>query len=158
MPSNRTGKTPPNRRQKKPQPSGAKPATARPKKSPSRSLQDAVGPQVYQTWVDMLKTLVPDGRTHRLSLVVAAMLQYALAMAENKRYDEVDEQSVIQSLLDSTEVSDSSEVKALLHDAVVQLFKDARVEYSRTSSRGHSYSITDGAYEEYIHWFSMPWE
>ena len=55
------------------------------RKKGSRSLRDVVGPEVYQTWIDMLHRLVPDGRTHRLAPVVAAMLQYALAVAEGKR-------------------------------------------------------------------------
>ncbi|MCI0608598.1 MAG: hypothetical protein L0Z71_06005 [Anaerolineae bacterium] len=47
-----------------------------------RSLQAVVGEATYAVWVDMLRELVPDGRTHRLSVVVAGMLQYALAVAE----------------------------------------------------------------------------
>lgn len=50
------------------------------------------------------------------------------------------------------------EVRELLHDAVTQLFQDARVEYRRMSVRGQSYSIADDAYSEYVHWFDVPWE
>ena len=125
------------------------------RKVSARSLEAAVGADVYRTWVNMLAALVPDGRTHRIAPLVAAMLQYALAMADEKRDDE---NSIVQSLLDSTEVSDPSEVKELLHDAVTRLFKDAGVEYRRTTSRGYPYSIAENAYEEYIHWFDMPWE
>jgi hypothetical protein len=32
---------------------------------PKRSLQDVVGKETYTVWVDMLRELVPDGRTHR---------------------------------------------------------------------------------------------
>jgi hypothetical protein len=106
----------------------------------------------------MLHALVPDGRTHRLAPLLAAMLQYAVVMAENKQGDDTDEKSIIQSLLDSTEATDPSEVKELLHDSVTQLFKDAQVEYGRVSARGQDYSIADDAYSEYIHWFDMPWE
>ena len=135
----------------------AKAKTGRPKKS-SRSLQEAVGPEVYRTWVNMLQTLVPGGRTHRLAPLVAAMLQYAVSVAETQQDDEHDEKSIVQSLLDSTEVSDPSEVKDLLHDAVTQLFKDAHVEYGRVNARGYSYSIVEDAYSEYLTWFNMPWE
>ena len=38
-----------------------------------RSLQDVVGKETYSVWVDMLRTLVPGGRTHRVSVVVAGM-------------------------------------------------------------------------------------
>ena len=127
-------------------------------KKSARSLEEVVGAEVYRTWVTMLYTLVPDGRTHRLAPLVAAMLQYALVIAEDKRNDDLDEGSIALSLLSSTEASDPSEVKELIHDVVTKLFKDARVEFSRTSSRGYQYSIADDAYAEYIHWYDMPWE
>ena len=139
----------------KPPASKSKPSHPKPR---ARSLEDVVGPHIYQTWVNMLHVLVPDGRTHRLAPLVAAMLQYALAVAENERNDDVDEGSVAASLLDTTEVGDLSEVKALLHDVVTRLFKEAGVGFQRTSSRGVSYSIADDAYEEYLHWDLMPWE
>ena len=143
------------KRKAKPTQQKAKPAK---RGKSGRSLEELVGLEVYQTWVAMLKTLVPDGRTHRLSSLVAAMLQYASLMAEDKRSNDMDENSLAMSFLRSTETSESSEVKELLHDVVSRLFKDARVEFNRTSSRGHHYSIADEAYEEYIHWYSRPWE
>jgi hypothetical protein len=139
----------------KPSVSKAKASRRKPR---ARSLEDVVGSNVYQTWVDMLHVLVPDGRTHRLAPLVAAMLQYTLAVAENERSDGTDEDSVAASLLETTEVGDSSEVKALLHDVVTRLFKDARVGFQRTSARGVTYSIADDAYEEFLRWDLMPWE
>lgn len=151
-----TTKLPPKRKSKPASPK-AKTETAKRKKS-ARSLEAAVGPEVYRAWVSMLRELVPGGRTHRLGPLVAAMLQYAYSVAEDKRDEDTDENSIVQSLLDSTEVFEASEVRALLHDAVTRLFEDAGVEYGRISARGDSYSIVDEAYEEYIHWFDMPWE
>ena len=138
-------------------PAAPKAGTAR-RKRRARSLEAVVGPHVYQTWVDMLHVLVPDGRTHRLAPLVAAMLQYALAVAEDMRSADVDEGSVANSLLVTTEVGDPSEVRALLHDVVTRLFKDAGVGFQRTSARGVPYSIADDAYEEYVSWDLMPWE
>ena len=43
-----------------------------------RSLQDVVGKGTYAVWVDMLRELVPEGWTHRLSVIVAWMLEYAV--------------------------------------------------------------------------------
>ncbi len=123
-----------------------------------RSLQDVVGQETYSVWVNMLRILVPDGRTHRLAPLVAGMLQYALAVSEEESGDEPDDDSVAQSLLDSTEESEPDEVKKLLHDVVSRLFKDAGVSYKRTSASGEDYSIADSIYYEYIHWFDMPWE
>lgn len=123
-----------------------------------QSLKTVVGSEVYNTWVSMLHTLVPDGRTHRLAPLVAAMLQYALSVTDEERDDETSDNSLAQSLIDSAEASDPEEVKALLHDAVDRLFKDAKVGYRRTSARGEQYSLADEAYEEYVRWFDMPWE
>ena len=146
----------PSRRMSKSLSKETKPSVAKPKRG-GRSLETVVGAEVYRTWVNMLHTLVPDGRTHRLAPLVAAMLQYAVSVAEEEQLSEV-ESSVVRSLLDSTEVSDPSEVKDLFHAVVARLFRDAGVEYRRTSSRGYQYSIEEDAYEEFLHWFDMPWE
>jgi hypothetical protein len=131
-----------------------KAAPVKPKKS-ARSLETVVGPEVYGSWVSMLRVLVPDGRTHRIAPLVAAMLQYAASVAEA---DDDDEDAIANSLIASTEVFDPEDVKKLLHGAVTRLFKDAGVEFQRTSARGEDYSILETAYEEYISWFNMPWE
>ncbi len=128
------------------------------KKASQRSLQDVVGSAVYQTWVQMLHALVPEGRTHRLAPLVAAMLHYALVAAEDRRDEDTSDNSVGQSLMDSTEAFETETVKKLLHDVVTQLFEDARVAFNRTNARGEPYSIADEAYSEYVHWSDMPWE
>lgn len=121
-----------------------------------RTLKTVVGEETYSVWVSMLRSLVPSGRTHRLAPLVAGMLQYALAVAEELD-DEPDENSVAKSLLDSAE-ADPDEVNELLHDVIAQLFKDAGASYRRTSARGEDYSIADSICYEYVHWFDMPWE
>jgi hypothetical protein len=123
-----------------------------------RSLSAVVGKETYTVWVNMLRELVPDGRTHRLSVVVAGMLKYALTVAQSKRDEELADDSVERSLLDVAEVGDPSEVADLLHDVTTQLFKDADVVYQRTNSRGSHYSIVEDAYEEFMRWYDMPWE
>jgi hypothetical protein len=123
-----------------------------------RSLEEVVGKDTYALWVDMLRRLVPHGRTHRLSVVVAAMLQYAYLVATDNLDDDVEEGSVAQALLDATDGGDPEEVGEYLYDIVDQLFKDAKVRHKRTSARGEDYSIAEGALEEYVRWFDMPWE
>ena len=123
-----------------------------------RSLSAVVGKETYTVWVNMLRELVPDGRTHRLSVVVAGMLKYALTVAQSKRDEELADDSVERSLLDVAEVGDPSEVADLLHDVTTQLFKDADVVYQRTNSRGSHYGIVEDAYEEFMRWYDMPWE
>jgi hypothetical protein len=127
-------------------------------KETSRSLSKIVGADTYEVWVRMLRKLVPDGRTHRLAVMVAGMLQCAVVMAAAKQDEEEDEHSLAASLLEASDANDPSEVEDLLHDAVVQLFKDAKVRFERTNARGDKYSLAEDSYEEFIHWFDMPWE
>ena len=121
-----------------------------------RSFSSVIGDDTYAAWVRMLRELVPDGRTHRLSVVLAGMLHYAAAIADDDDRD--NERSLASSLIEATEASDPSEVEDLIHDVVVQLFKDAEVRFERTSARGDRYSLAEDAYAEFIHWYDMPWE
>jgi len=125
-------------------------------KEASRILGTVVGADTYEVWVRMLRELVPDGRTHRLAVMLAGMLQYAVAMAAAKGHR--DKRSLAASLLEASEATDPSEVEELIHDAVVQLFKDAKVRFERRNARGDKYSVAEDSYEEFIHWFDMPWE
>jgi len=122
-----------------------------------RSLQDVVGKETYTVWVDMLRELVPDGRTHRLSVVIAGMLQYATAIAEKLDEDELEEDSVASSLINANEM-DPDQLKRELHDVVKKVFRDAGVTFDRVSKRGDPYSIADEAYNEYFSWYDYPWD
>jgi len=122
-----------------------------------RSLQDVVGKETYTVWVDMLRELVPDGRTHRLSVVIAGMLQYATAIAEKLDEDELEEDSVASSLINANEM-DPDQLKRELHDVVTKVFRDADVAFDRVSKRGDQYSIADEAYNEYFSWYDYPWD
>ena len=122
-----------------------------------RSLQDVVGKETYVVWVDMLHELVPDGRTHRLSVVIAGMLHYATAIAERIDEDELEDNSVALSLINANEM-DPDQLKSGLHDVVKRLFMDAGVSFDRVSKRGESYSVADEAYNEYFSWYNYPWD
>ena len=122
-----------------------------------RSLQDVVGKETYVVWVDMLHELVPDGRTHRLSVVIAGMLHYATAIAERIDEDELEDNSVALSLIHANEM-DPDQLKSGLHDVVKRLFMDAGVSFDRVSKRGESYSVADEAYNEYFSWYNYPWD
>lgn len=95
-------------------------------KETSRSFSGVVGADIYKAWVLMLRKLVPDGRTHRLAVMVAGMLQYAVAVAAAKNTKDRHEGSLAFSLLEASDVNDPSEVEELIHDATVQLFKDGQ--------------------------------
>jgi len=120
-----------------------------------RSLQDVVGKETYTVWVNMLRELVPDGRTHRLSVLLAGMLQYALALAEALDEDEVEEGSVALSLINANEMG-ADEIKDELHDVAKRLFEDAGATFDRVNKRGEPYSVVDEAYNEFVVWYDYP--
>jgi NaMN:DMB phosphoribosyltransferase len=135
--------------------------TKQAKAEPQQTLRNfgtVVGTGTYGVWVRRLGELVPDGRTHRLSVMLAGMLRYAAAIAADNQDEKGNEHSLASSLLEATEASDRSEVEDLIHDAVVQLFKDAKVRFERSSARGDRYSIAEDAYAEFVHWYDMPWD
>jgi hypothetical protein len=123
-----------------------------------RSLQDVVGKETYTVWVDMLRDLVPDGRTHRLSVVVAGMLEYALGKAMEIKHRNEEEHSVAMSLIDAEDAGYLEGIKELIHDVVDRLFKDAGVKYERISKGGEHYSIADEVYNEFAGWYDYPWD
>ncbi|MCZ7674109.1 MAG: hypothetical protein M5U34_46785 [Chloroflexi bacterium] len=120
----------------------------------TQSLQQVVGLEKYTTWVDMLRRLVPDGRTHRLAPLVAGMLQYATLLADDMNKEDL----VVQQLQEAAEAYDPEETSSLLLPFIDQLFADAGVSYQRTNARGRGYSIADEIIYEYVHWYDMPWE
>jgi hypothetical protein len=130
---------------------------AQSKKPDKRSLKSIVGEKTYSVWIEMLKQLVPNGRTHCLSVVVAAMLQYASQIADEKFGHNPPEGSAASSLIFSSE-GDSDEIASDLSDIVEQLFDDAKVRYTRVNHRGSEYSIVEASVMEYLHWHDMPWE
>jgi len=125
---------------------------------PKRSLQDVVGKETYDVWVDMLRELVPDGRTHRLSVVVAGMLEYAMGKSVQIKHRNEEEHSVAMSLIDTADTGDPENIKGLIHDVVDRLFKDAGVEYERVSKRGERYSIANEIYNEFSSWYDYLWD
>lgn len=105
----------------------------------------------------MLKALVPYGRTHRLSVVVAGLLQYAYTVG-NAKLNSCKYSREFCEIVDlNSDCYDGEKIEEL-ESFVKELFNDAEVEFERTSSRGDSYSIVENAIEEFIAWENMPWE
>lgn len=118
-------------------------------------IKEVVGAKVYNVWLDMIRRLVPGGRTHRLSVVIAGMLQYALEISHEK---ESSKAKKLSNLFESVfEYCDEDDIDPAI-EITEKLFKDAGVNYNRTSSRGDSYSIAEDAVREFLAWENMPWE
>lgn len=120
-------------------------------------IKDVVGVKTYSVWTDMLKRLVPGGRTHRLSIVAAGMLQVAYEIAGEKEKSNTKAKKlvdIIQEALEGDEEDGLGQLTGLLE----QLFRDAGVGSKRTNRRGQGYSIAEDAAQQFLHWEDMPWE
>ena len=122
------------------------------------TLESVVGASTYRVWVDMLKRLVPGGRTHRLAPLVAGMLQYATERAYERSRGAPKERSVAAALLNAREHEEDGPPAGDLSELVERLFRDAGVKSSRADRRGERYSLVDAAIQEFVRWDSMPWE
>jgi len=124
----------------------------------ARSLEPVVGPEVYRVWVEMLSRLGQDGRTHRLAVLVASMLQHASSSAaETSRRRRGRDADADQDLLTALQEAEPGGENDELAEALVRLFKDAGVRHSRTNRRGDEYSLVEASIDEFIRWFDMPW-
>mgnify|MGYP006296632755 CR=1 FL=1 len=123
-----------------------------------KSLETIVGKNVYSTWVDMLHSLVPQGRTHRLAVLIAGMLQYAVDEIYEKHNGKPQEDTLEHALIMASESYDVDGALEYVEEMLQKLFKDAGVGYERVSARDQEYSIAENALYEFINWYSMPWE
>ena len=118
-------------------------------------IKEVVGVKVYNVWLDMIKRLVPGGRTHRLSVVIAGMLQYASEISQENQSSRAKKLSEI--VVSAFECCDEDDIDPLI-EVTEKFLEDSGVHYKRTSSRGDSYSIAEEAVREFLVWENMPWE
>jgi hypothetical protein len=106
----------------------------------------------------MLRSLVPDGRTHRLSIVVAGMLRYAVDVAVASFGEDAPEGSTAASLVQVAEEADPEQVADEIGDLVERLLLDAKVAGRRVNARGDEYSTLESTIQEFASWYTMPWD
>jgi len=120
-------------------------------------LKTTVGAKTYGVWLDMLQTLVPGGRTHRLAVLIAGMPHYAYAISSSKSAPQTKAHHLFELFQSALEGQDEQDLQPVV-ELVEKLFEDASVPYQRRSRRGDSYSIATEAVKEFITWENMPWE
>ena len=119
-------------------------------------IKSVLGAKTYGVWMTMLKSLVPHGRTHRLAVVVAGMLQCAYHVASRKK-ESCSRSRKFLSLYERS-IDDPEEEMNTVIKLAEALFKDAGVQYERVNSKGNGYSIAESAAHEFMNWENMPWE
>jgi hypothetical protein len=123
-----------------------------------RSLASVVDAEVYRVWTEMLGRIGRDSRTKRLSVLVAAMLQFAAFKAFDKGGIEAPPGSIAASLFNAHDWEDPNEVVGSLRDVVEQIFIDAGLPYVRTNRNGVNYNLIEPAIDQFVHWHAFGWE
>ena len=117
-----------------------------------------IGPQIYIACLTILKAIGPDARTERISVIVAAMLRYALSKLSVRC-----KQGSLGAALIALEGepcldSDQSDEYRRVADLIEELCRESGMRNRRQSARGEPYSIAQSAIAEYCAWYNMPWE
>ena len=120
-------------------------------------IKDLVGTKKYSVWMEMLKRLVPNGRTHRLSVVVASMLQVAYEIAQEREESNAKARQLSSIFESAFEHGEENAIEPLLK-ITEQVFKDAGVGFKRVNRKGQGYSIAEEAIHQFLNWDAMPWE
>ncbi|OFZ49041.1 MAG: hypothetical protein A2381_15665 [Bdellovibrionales bacterium RIFOXYB1_FULL_37_110] len=91
----------------------------------------------YQVWIDMLRAIGPSARTHRISVVVASMLQYAYEIYL-KRMDNNEKNELGEIMLTAFETG-YDEAQEWLSPVVKTLFMDAGLKMDLVSELPQKY-------------------
>ena len=118
-------------------------------------LRQIIGEVSFGVFLELLTEIGTDGRTHRISVIIAGILRFAL----EKITDYHEKGSVAEALvfLDEEPHSDGEEYFRL-KELIDQICKKAGMLNDRVTARGIKYSIADNAIAEYCRWYNMPWE
>jgi hypothetical protein len=124
----------------------------------TEEFKEIIGAQAYKTFLKMLTEIGPDARTHRISVVIGAMLQFA----RNMLPADCDEGTLDQALITLGDEpyldGEESDEYDMVFDLIDELCEEVGMRNLRESSRGESYSIAENAIAEYTGWYNMPWE
>ena len=120
--------------------------------------KEIVGDQHFSSFLALLKDIGPDARMHRISVVIASILRFAV----NQLPPECKEGSIAQALLVLDEEPDlaheQSDEHEMVFDLVDGLCSEANMMNERESTRGEDYSIAENVIVEYAAWYNRPWE
>lgn len=123
-----------------------------------QEFKEIIGAQSYSTFLRMLKEIGSDARTHRISVVIAAMLRFALSKLSPNCEDGTLAQALVILGEEPHPAAEESEEYELVFDLIDELCREAGMSNLRESARGTPYSIAENTIAEYIAWYNMPWE
>ena len=120
--------------------------------------EEIVGEQHFSSFLTLLREIGPDARSHRISVVIASILRFAV----NQLPAECEDGSIAQALLVLDEephlAHEQCDEHEMVFDLVDGLCSEANLINQRESVRGEDYSIAENVISEYAAWYEMPWE
>ena len=120
--------------------------------------EEIVGERHFASFLTLLREIGPDARSHRISVVIASILRFAV----NRSPTECEDGSIAQALLVLDEephlAHEKSDEYEMIFDLVDGLCSEANLINERESVRGEDYSIAENVILEYAAWYNMPWE
>jgi hypothetical protein len=123
-----------------------------------KEFKKIIGNPSYSVFLNLLRVIGSDARTHRICVVIAAMLRFAL----EKGYREGEDGTLCEALVALDEepylAAEESQEYERLFELVDEICREAGLRNLRESARGDSYSIAENAIAEYVSWYNMPWE
>ena len=114
-----------------------------------------IGEELFGSFLKLLTEIGPDSRTHRISVVIAGILRFALG----KTTDDYEKGSLAEALvvLDEEPYSDGEEYRRVV-ELIDHMCQESGMTNYRATTRGSEYSIAENAIAEYCRWYNMPWE
>ena len=120
--------------------------------------KEIIGDQQFLSFLALLRNIGPEARTHRISVVIASILRFAV----NQLQQDCEDDSLAQALLTLDEepylAHEQSDEYEMVFDLIDGLCNEAGMMNERESARGEGYSIAENAILEYAAWYNMPWE
>jgi len=120
--------------------------------------KEIIGEQHFLSFLAFLKEIGPDARTHRISVVIASILRFAVKQLP----PDCEDGSLSQALLMLDEepylAQEQSDEFEMVFGLIDGLCNQAGILNERESARGENYSIAENAILEYAAWYNMPWE
>jgi hypothetical protein len=123
-----------------------------------KEFKKIIGNPSYSQFITLLQEIGPDARTHRISVVIAAMLRFALEKASREDEEETLGMALVALDEEPCLAVEESEEYERLFELIDEICREASLRNLRQSARGDSYSIAENAIAEYVSWYNMPWE
>jgi hypothetical protein len=120
--------------------------------------KEIIGDQQFLSFLALLRNIGPEARTHRISVVIALILRFAV----DQLPPDCEDGSLAPAMLTLDEepylAHDQSDEYEMVFDLIDGLCNEAGMMNERESARGEDYSIAENTIFEYAAWYNMPWE